>query len=72
MDADMVNVKEIVKEYLIKNKFDGLWSDECGCEVSYLMPCEGEWGFSKCKPGYKLPCPEDCGEHSFHIGEKGE
>ena len=72
MDADMVDVKEIVKEYLIKNKFDGLWSDECACEISDLIPCEDSWGFSKCKPGYKFPCPESCGEHDFHIGEKKE
>ena len=71
MDAKIINIKNIVAEYLVKNKFDGLWSDECGCELSDLMPCD-EWGIAKCEPGYKLPCPENCGDHDFHIGMKNE
>jgi hypothetical protein len=68
-----VTVKEIIKEYLERNGFDGLWSeDDCGCENSDLFPCEGEYGsgIPDCKPGYKSKCPEDCGEHEWHIGEK--
>lgn len=64
-----MNVKKIVKEYLEKNGYDGLYSvDDCACEVSDLMPCE-EMGWD-CTAGYKFPC--DCGEHDFHIGEKDD
>ena len=69
MKAKMVNVKKIVADYLVKNKFDGLWSDECACELNDLMPCD-DWGIDNCEPGYKIPCPKNCGEHDFHIGEK--
>ena len=56
---------EIVEQYLIANKFDGLFSDDgCACEVGDLFPCEAPHG--DCQPGYKSPC--DCGEgHSYHI-----
>lgn len=62
-----MNGKEIIKEYLEKNGFDGLYSDDgdCGCEVSDLMPCESDDCMS-CNAGYKHPCL--CGEgHFFHI-----
>lgn len=71
MDAKIINVKKIVEEYLIKNNFDGLWSDECACILGDLMPCD-DWGIDNCEPGYKRPCPKNCGEHDFHIGRKVE
>jgi hypothetical protein len=63
----MKNVREIVKNNLILMGFDGLWADECGCQISDLMPCE-TIGIGKCEPGYKHPAPEDDPEgHAFYI-----
>ena len=60
-----MTVKEIVKNYLIANGFDGLYGDECGCETSDLVPCGGPC--DECMAGYKLPC--DCGGScNWHIG----
>ena len=69
MEAKIINVKQITEEYLIKHKFDGLWSDECACKLDDLMPCD-DWGMNKCEPGYEMPCPENCSEHDFHIGRR--
>ena len=44
---------EIIKAYLIANKYDGLYYDDCGCLVSDLMPC-GEY-CGGCEPGYIYP-----------------
>mgnify|MGYP001574958709 CR=1 FL=1 len=67
-----MNVKEIVSEYLIKNGYDGLFCDDCGCEAGELMPCDSF--IDICEPGHKIPCnPETCGAGGdclFHIGEK--
>jgi hypothetical protein len=64
-----VNVSEIISGYLKANGYDGLMSEnDCACELSDLMPC-GE-DCSTCEPGYKIPCPESCGEHDFHITTK--
>lgn len=48
------NIKDMVKEWLAQNDFDGLYSDECGCSKEDLMPCEKfcEFGDFSCKPGY--------------------
>jgi len=41
MKEEKNNVKNIIKEYLIKNNYDGLcFSGECGCRLDDLMPCE--------------------------------
>ncbi len=57
----MINVKEIVEEWLRSKGYTGLYSEECGCEIDDLMPCAG-WdnGFDMCHPGYKHDCPESC------------
>ena len=56
-------------EYLKANGFDGLFNDnDCACSINDLMPCD-EPGLD-CQPGFKFPCPEDCGEHDYHIGPK--
>ena len=61
-----MNVMEIIKDWLMKNNYDGLFSDgECACVIRDLMPC-CEYSSIHCEPGYKLPC--DCGEHDYHIG----
>lgn len=49
----IMKVIEIVKQYLENNGFDGLVRHEieCGCELSDLQPCDGD--FSRCRPAYK-------------------
>lgn len=46
-------VIEIIKQHIIDNGFDGLYSERfgCACEVDDLNPCESD--ISECKPGYK-------------------
>lgn len=67
-----MNVKEIVYSYLINNKYDGLFCEDCGCQVNDLMPCNNV--IDHCEAGHKVPCdPETCGANGnceFHIGEK--
>ena len=60
----MGNVRSIVDDWLVEHGYDGLWGDDCACEVGDLFPCL-EDGVASCDPGYKVPC--DCGEHDFHI-----
>jgi len=63
-----MTVLDIVKEYLIKNKYDGLYGFYCGCSIDDLMPCCWE-GTADCEPGHKVPC--DCGEGcEYHIKVK--
>ncbi len=50
-----MNVKEIIRQYLVEHRFTGLRSDfsdweACGCELDDLMPCEN--GVDRCEPGY--------------------
>ena len=51
-----MNVSEIVKEYLIQNGYDGLYSTAggCVCLIEDLAPCSKSC--SDCEPGYKDPC----------------
>lgn len=69
MKKDQIPVKEIVKQYLIKHGYDGLYSDlfECGCHVGHLMPCERFTNKDPyaCFPGYKVEDPSD--EYEFLI-----
>ena len=51
-----MTVKEIVKEYLIKNKYDGLCNDRCGCELNDLTPCNCDANLTYCIPAYKHEC----------------
>ena len=45
-----MNVEEIVKNYLIENKFDGLVDpcESCGCGIDDLMPCDCP-NFNECE-----------------------
>ena len=69
-----MTVKEIVKEYLLANGYEGLYTDECGCETEDLMPCYCCEGSDGCEAGYKTDCdPNTCpvdGDCNFHIGAK--
>ncbi len=51
-----MNIRQIVERWLRTNEYDGLCSDDCGCEVDDLMPCDNYEPY--CEPGYKVPCPE--------------
>jgi len=67
-----MNVKEIVKDYLVCHGFGGLCSRdrECGCEIGDLGPCDGT--LDDCEPGYKVLCTEECsheGDHDVNCGD---
>jgi len=51
-----MTVYEIIFEYLSKNGFDGLCTDECGCLLDDLMPCDCVCSY--CEAGYKLSTEE--------------
>jgi hypothetical protein len=63
-----MNCAEIIKEYLEKNGYDGLFNvdGECGCEINNLNPC-GEC-LADCEPGYKHE--DKSGEHDWLICDK--
>lgn len=48
-----MNVKEIVVIWLKRHKFDGLYSEDCGCSIDDLFLCGGQGMFENCKPGVK-------------------
>ena len=54
-----MTVKEIIKDYLGKNGFDGLCSENCGCGLYNLMPCGNDDALS-CEPAYNHGCKGDC------------
>ncbi len=62
-----IRVVDLVKQSLIARGYDGLYSEagECACDTSDLAPC-GEMQHD-CIAGFKVPCPQDCGEHDWHI-----
>jgi hypothetical protein len=42
--------KEIIKNYLTDNGFDGLCYEECGCSTGDFMPCRES--YTDCVPAY--------------------
>jgi hypothetical protein len=65
----MIDCKEMVRQHLKQNGFDGLYAqDACACDLSDLMPCGGD-GAMDCRAGYKASgCDDDCGRGcGFHI-----
>lgn len=62
--AGKYDLSEIVREWLIRNGYDGLYvPGECACTIDDLFPC-GD-ACPDCSPGYKVPC--NCGDHDYHI-----
>ena len=64
-----MNVKEIVKQWLKDNGYDGLFLDNncpdgdenCGCSIDDFAPC-GEGPLPECEPAYRkdgLSYPSD-------------
>ena len=70
----MPTVSEIVKQWLSEHGYDGLFSDDCGCHIDDLMPCDGG-GEIFCEAGYQVKgctCGEGCDFHIVpHKPEKG-
>ncbi len=64
-----VKVVDMVKMHLKANGFDGLYSDECGCELSDLAPCGEIQG--DCRAGYKrtLRTQEDIDAYSWSCAD---
>jgi len=64
-----MTIKEIVKEYLEKNGYDGLYNanGQCACRRNDLFPCQE--GFEECSPGYRGACNGSCDDPpcDFHI-----
>jgi len=62
-EMNKMNVREIIKNFLEENGYDGLYCYYCACKIDDLMPCEEE-GIPDCKPGYvqKCPCEKYAGE----------
>jgi hypothetical protein len=65
------SVKDIVKVWLIKNGYDGLAGDECGCGVDDLAPCMAEncWG---CVAGHAEKIDRNNSEYDLCEGEHGD
>ena len=62
-----MNCIEIVEKYLKDNNFDGLYNDDCFCEIGNLCPFDDRI-ISLCKPGYKVVPPgNESGECPFFI-----
>ena len=65
----MPTIKEIVKEHLEKNGYDGLWNSDaqCACSKDDLHPCQED--FAECSPGYRGACDGTCDDPpcDFHI-----
>ena len=59
-----MNVKEILKKHLKDNGFDGLYCEDCGCDMNDFLPGD-MCPLPECEPGYKVEC--DCGDHDWHI-----
>jgi hypothetical protein len=63
-----MNVKEIIKAWLEQHQYHGLAGDNCGCELSDLMPCDGE-SCDGCLPGRKIIHGKDDDDCEFCHGE---
>ena len=61
MKKDQISVKQIVRQYLGRHGYDGLYSEIAGCgcssEPGSFMPCDNNP--DDCRPGYKVADPSD-------------
>ncbi len=56
-----MSVRDIIAEWLKAHGYGGLTNDECGCDISDLMPCDEDCSY--CAPAYRHPCQSsDCDE----------
>lgn len=64
---DLTDVIYMVREYLEKNGYDGLYyPGECACTIKDIAPCGQIDG--SCIAGHYISLA--CDEHDFHIGDK--
>ena len=72
-----MNAKQMIKEYLYNNGYDGLCSieGECGCKLDDLAPCY-HLSIDDCQAGHLVDCdPETCpvdGDCEWHIEVTGK
>jgi hypothetical protein len=52
-----ITTRQIVLEWLMRNEYDGLYKDDCGCFLDDLFPCLD--CNSGCTPGHRVPDPDD-------------
>jgi len=52
-NSNINTVKDIIKDYLIRNKYDGLACTkmDCGCSVDELEICD--YSMKECAPAYR-------------------
>lgn len=62
----------MVEAYLRAEHYEGLFNadGECACLVGDLSParCMVE----ECCAGILVPCPQECGDHAWHIAPRPE
>jgi hypothetical protein len=64
-----MDVKTIVREYLIKHGHDGLCNEDCGCGLDDFAPC-GEGPYPDCHAARRLVMPESLdGDSVFILAE---
>lgn len=61
---EVLDVRRIVRLYLVRMGADGLYSErgECGCPVTDLMPCDSPC--DTCEPAKSVYCPS-CGNNVY-------
>lgn len=59
-----MNLLEITKEWLQANGYDGLYSDDCGCALEDLMPCDNPSLI--CTAGYRQICTDKDSDYFGH------
>jgi len=72
----MKTVKEILKDWLCENKYDGLYDlgmgdGGCGCLLDDLCPCNEPW-LLDCVPGYKHASEDSMVEFMIRPEKPGE
>jgi hypothetical protein len=50
---DPVDVKHIVRDYLVEHKYDGLARENCGCGLNDFMCCLPDMDITGCCPAHK-------------------
>jgi len=57
----MITIKQILHNWLMENKYDGLCNEDCGCKCSDFMPCDTPK--IDCEPAYISK--ENDGYHNY-------
>lgn len=63
----LINVKDILTEWLAQNEYDGLASQECGCGLDDLICCE-EVNIYDCVAAQSVLCDGTCPNCSSTVG----